>query len=109
MRGTTIVLFVSLLLSPALAQAQHAADSPASLSAAQSFEAPLLSEVSHAEIAGARRGMASAVSAEKFIEGVKTVLFVALVVYLAWPDGGSSSTVFVPQQTPVTPAAGGGA
>lgn len=111
MRGT-IALSVSLLFSPALAQAQRAADSPASLSAAQSFEAPLLSEVSHAEIADARRAMASAVSAEKFIDGVKTVLFVALAAYGAynawWADGGSgSTTMLAPQQAPM-PAAGGG-
>jgi len=111
MRGTVIALSVSLLLSPAMALAQNAADSPAWLATAQSFETPpLLSEVSHAEIADARREMASAVSAEKFIDGVRTVLFVALVAYLAWPDGGSSSSsmaMLAPQQ-PAAPAAGGG-
>ncbi len=104
-----IALSVSLLLSPTLAIAQ-VADSPVSLSDAQSFEAPLLSEVSHAEIADARRAMASAVSAEKFIDGVKTVFFVALAAYGAyqawWADGGSSSTVFVPQQAATSTAGG---
>lgn len=108
MKCTVIALSVSLLLSPALAAAQ-VADSPVSLSDAQSFEAPLLSEVSHVEIADARRAMASAVSAEKFIDGVKTVFFVALAAYgayQAWWAGGSSSTVFVPQQA-AAPAGGG--
>lgn len=107
MRGIISVLLVASLSFPIAAAAKQPADSPASLSAAQSFEAPLLSEVSHAEIADARRAMASAVAAEKFIDGVKTVLAIALAVYLAWPDGGSSSsTVFVTQQTSAAPAGG---
>lgn len=106
MRSVVSVLLAVSLSLPVTASAQSAADSPAGLATAQSFEAPLLSEVSHAEIADARRAMASAVSAEKFIDGVKTVLFAALVVYLAWPDGGSSgTTVLAPQQAPTT---GGG-
>ncbi len=105
MRVISVLLAVSLSF-PA-ASAKHPADLPISLSEAQSFEAPLLSEVSHDEIADARRAMASAVSAEKFVDGVKTVLFIALIVYLAWPDGGSSSSTVSVQQTPATTAGGG--
>lgn len=108
MRGIIVItLSVSLLFYPATAKAQTTADSPVSLTTAQSFEAPLLSEVSHADIANTRREMASATAAEKFIDGVKTILIAALVVYLAWPDSGSSSSAtFAPQSVP-PPTAGG--
>lgn len=108
MKGS-VLLAISLLLGPALGKAQDssAADSPARLADAQSFEAPLSSEVTHKEVADARRAMASAVAAEKFIDGVKTVLVVAVAIYLAWPDSGSSSsTVFMSQQTLAAPAGG---
>ncbi len=45
------------------------ADTPVALIDAQSFEAPLVSEIGAGEIADAGREMASAVSAGKFLDG----------------------------------------
>ena len=57
-----------------------AADNPVSLADAQEFDAPA-PEVGQAEIAEARRTLASAVSSEKFMDGATAVL-VAYLIYL---------------------------
>jgi len=103
-----IIALLFVLLSAPSAKGQSAADSPVILSDAQSFEASLSSEMSYVEIADARRAMASAVSAEKFIDGVKTAFFVAFAAYGAynawWADSSTSTTIV--QQVPVMPTGG---
>lgn len=93
MRISICALLSVLLLSamPAMAQTPRdllsapsptsvVADMPVGLADAQSFEAPLVSEIDDGEIADARREMASAVSAEKFLDGAATVLAGAILL-----------------------------
>ncbi len=92
MRKSICVLLSVLLLSavPAMAQTPrdllaapahtYVADMPVGLADAQSFEAPLVSEIDDGEIAAARRELASAVSAEKFLDGATAVLAGALLL-----------------------------
>jgi hypothetical protein len=56
------------------------ADKPVSLADAQEFNAPA-PEIGQVEITEARRALASAVSAEKFMDGATAVL-VAYLIYL---------------------------
>jgi len=110
-RNFANIAVAALLVVPApLAAAATPADVPVRLSDAQSFESPLAPGITPVEISTTRRKLASAVCAEKFMDGVKTVVAVALAVYLAWPSPSSSADrVVVPQQRWWVPAASGGA
>lgn len=56
------------------------ADAPVTLADATSFEAPLVSEIDDGEITDARRELASAVSAGKYLAGARAVLAGALIL-----------------------------
>jgi len=110
MRNFVHIVVATLLVVPVPLVAAPAADTPVGLVDAQSFEAPLAPGITPAEISAARRELVSAVCAEKFMDGVKTVVVVALAVYLAWPSpsSGGADRVVVPQQRWWLPAASGG-
>ncbi len=105
-KSIAIILSILLPLSPSLVWAQHVSDSPVNLSDSQSFDMPLTSMLSHAEITSARRRVANAVSVEKFIDGVKTAFFIALAAYSASASRAGSTTntrfIFAPS-APATP------
>ena len=109
-RNFANIAVAALLVVPAPLAAAPPADAPVCLSDAQSFESPLAPGITPVEISATRRKLASAVCAEKFMDGVKTVVVVALAVYLAWPSPSSGADrVVVPQQRWWVPAASGGA
>jgi len=90
MRRFAWIVAVAFLVQPLVAHGSPA-NSPVLLSDAQSFESPLASGVTPAEISSERKRLASAVCAEKFMDGVETVVVVGLIVYLAWPSPAASS------------------
>lgn len=89
-KSVCTMILVALLSVPSVASAQTprnllaaptaVADGPVTLSDARSFDAPLASEIDDAEIADARREMASAVSAGKFLDGAATIVVAALLL-----------------------------
>lgn len=60
------------------------ADAPVTLADARSFDAPLASEIDDGEIADARRELASAVSAGKFLDGAATVVAAAILLAIVF-------------------------
>jgi len=82
-KACCICAMVTLLFSaaPAIAGMLDVADSPVTLADARSFDAPAESpEITLAEITAARQRLASAVSAEKFIDGAEAVLLVVILL-----------------------------
>lgn len=97
MRNVIRIMLILAFLSPVMPAAARTptdllgstptaavADAPVTLSDATSFEAPLTSEVAAAEIAAARQELASAVSAEKFLNGAVTVVAAAILLVIAF-------------------------
>ncbi len=64
--------------------ASAVADAPVSLADAQSFDAPLESEVTVSEISDARRELANAVSAGKFLDGAVATVAVAILLSIVF-------------------------